>query len=312
MAGDIRDLERLLNDQHARIGKLETLIRQHLGPTYGMSTSQIPHPQQATHLHSDYLQIADIDDTPVNGVVDAPISSNWAFDHGAAADPHSGYALDSDLTTHAGAADPHTGYRLESADHNHSATGLQGGTIAYADLTGEPITTLLATTVNTRYNSNSYAGTMFNFTLPQNALGTTKKLICELSGAILQNGTKSCDWRVQVGGVTWFEDNLPVAILPNAAGYRYWFMRFWISSSTAANVHRLHGELMITNAVAAATGFGDFATAAPIVLPFGNGPTTPDFTTGDRIVDVDFKWSSTTGTASEDFFILGKHAWHIG
>lgn len=56
----------------------------------------------------DYLLIADIDDTPVNGEVDAPISSNWAYEH----------------TT---AADPHTGYRLESADHTHASTGAQAG-----------------------------------------------------------------------------------------------------------------------------------------------------------------------------------------
>ena len=38
--------------------------------------------------------------------------------------------------THAGAADPHTGYRLESADHSHASTGLQGGTVAHSALTG--------------------------------------------------------------------------------------------------------------------------------------------------------------------------------
>jgi hypothetical protein len=37
--------------------------------------------------------VSDIDDTPVNGELAAPISSNWAFDHVAAADPHTGYAL---------------------------------------------------------------------------------------------------------------------------------------------------------------------------------------------------------------------------
>ena len=34
------------------------------------------------------LKQADVDDTPVNGVTTAPISSNWAFDHNAAANPH--------------------------------------------------------------------------------------------------------------------------------------------------------------------------------------------------------------------------------
>lgn len=60
------------------------------------------------HTHTAYLPIADIDDTPVNGETSAPISSNWAYDHGAASDPH-------------------TGYRLESADHTHQSTGAQAG-----------------------------------------------------------------------------------------------------------------------------------------------------------------------------------------
>jgi hypothetical protein len=55
-----------------------------------------------------YSLVTDIDDAPVNGVIDAPISSNWAYDHVAAADPH-------------------TGYRLESVDHTHQSTGAQAG-----------------------------------------------------------------------------------------------------------------------------------------------------------------------------------------
>ena len=62
----------------------------------------------ADNDHPQYLLVADIDDTPVNGEVAQPISSNWAFDHVAAADPH-------------------TGYRLESADHSHQSTGAQAG-----------------------------------------------------------------------------------------------------------------------------------------------------------------------------------------
>lgn len=41
------------------------------------------------------LQTTDVDDTPINGVVDAPVSSNWAADHLTAADPHAGYVLES-------------------------------------------------------------------------------------------------------------------------------------------------------------------------------------------------------------------------
>ena len=58
--------------------------------------------------HTQYVLHTEVDDTPVNGATTDPISSNWAFDHEAAADPH-------------------TGYRLESADHSHQSTGLQAG-----------------------------------------------------------------------------------------------------------------------------------------------------------------------------------------
>lgn len=41
------------------------------------------------------LTITDIDDTPVDSETSAPISSNWAYDHVAASDPHTGYCLES-------------------------------------------------------------------------------------------------------------------------------------------------------------------------------------------------------------------------
>ena len=46
-----------------------------------------------TNTLGSYLLIADIDDVPVNGVTNAPISSNWAYDHENAADPHTVYPL---------------------------------------------------------------------------------------------------------------------------------------------------------------------------------------------------------------------------
>jgi hypothetical protein len=53
--------------------------------------------------------------------------ANEDHKHGMPADP---------VTAHAAAADPHTGYRLESADHTHATTGLQAGTIDHGALTG--------------------------------------------------------------------------------------------------------------------------------------------------------------------------------
>lgn len=60
--------------------------------------------------HTQYVLHTEVDDTPVDGVTTDPISSNWAYDHVAAADPH-------------------TGYRLESADHTHQSAGAQAGTL---------------------------------------------------------------------------------------------------------------------------------------------------------------------------------------
>lgn len=94
--------------------------------------------------HTQYVLHTEVDDTPVNGATTDPISSNWAFDHEAAADPHTGYRLESADHSHASSGlqggqvshadltnlttgDPHTQYRLESADHSHQSTGLQAG-----------------------------------------------------------------------------------------------------------------------------------------------------------------------------------------
>jgi len=41
------------------------------------------------------VSTADVDDTPVDAAATDPISSNWAYDHVAAADPHTGYVLES-------------------------------------------------------------------------------------------------------------------------------------------------------------------------------------------------------------------------
>ena len=51
----------------------------------------------------DYITLSlDVDDTPENGITAVPISSNWAYDHENAADPHTGYVLESGLGTGVG------------------------------------------------------------------------------------------------------------------------------------------------------------------------------------------------------------------
>ena len=46
-------------------------------------------------LERQYIHTDDVDDSPADGATTDPISSNWAFDHVAAADPHTGYVLES-------------------------------------------------------------------------------------------------------------------------------------------------------------------------------------------------------------------------
>lgn len=54
--------------------------------------------------------------------------------------------VEGQVATHEGAADPHTGYRLESANHSHQSTGAQAGTLAEAALALTDVTTANATT----------------------------------------------------------------------------------------------------------------------------------------------------------------------
>ena len=48
------------------------------------------------------IRASDVDDTPVNGQTAVPASSNWAYDHVDAADPHTGYVKESVFTQDSG------------------------------------------------------------------------------------------------------------------------------------------------------------------------------------------------------------------
>ena len=117
------------------------------------------------HTHTAYIEPADVDDTPVDGATTDPVSSNWAFDHAAAADPH-------------------TGYRLESADHSHQSTGAQAGQIDHgAALTG------LSDDDHTQYVLRSILttnGDLFTRTggaIARLALGSLGKVLVNTGGA---------------------------------------------------------------------------------------------------------------------------------
>lgn len=87
-----------------------------------------PHVQYA--LDAD-LANHEADTTNIHGIVDTSVLGP----HPSLASHDSmGLATDAELAAHVAAADPHTGYRLESADHDHSSFGLQGGTVLHSSL----------------------------------------------------------------------------------------------------------------------------------------------------------------------------------
>lgn len=149
----------------------------HTHQTTGAQAGQLDHGLALTGLsdndHPQYLLVADIDDTPVNGEVAQPISSNWAFDHEAAADPH-------------------TGYRLESADHTHQSTGAQAGQLDHGlALTG------LTDDDHTQYLKERASGGV-EAEVPEHEHGSTTK------GGVLSTPqrTRSITFVIDGGGST--------------------------------------------------------------------------------------------------------------
>lgn len=83
------------------------------------------------HASGGYLLIANIDDTPVDGELNAPISSNWAFDHDADADAHHAESHDvvshSDTTATGAELDTLTDDSMADALHRHSELSAADG-----------------------------------------------------------------------------------------------------------------------------------------------------------------------------------------
>lgn len=102
----------------------------------------------ASHAHSGtyepadatILKQADVDDTPVNGVTTAPVSSNWAFDHAALTTAHGISTFGGTLVDDADAGTARTTLGLgtaattastdyATASHNHSGTYVAPATL---------------------------------------------------------------------------------------------------------------------------------------------------------------------------------------
>ncbi len=110
----------------------------------------------ATTTNVETVFSSGIDNVPVDGVTNQAISSNWAYDHVAAADPHTVYALDTDLTTHGTASDPHTVYALDTdltthgtASDPHTGYVLESlydaNTVLYATTDNTPVALVVGT-----------------------------------------------------------------------------------------------------------------------------------------------------------------------
>ena len=101
-----------------------------------------------------------IDDSPIDGSTEIAISSNWAYDHVAAADPH-------------------TGYRLESADHTHQSTGAQAGQLDHGlALTG------LSDDDHPQYIKHSLATAINDMLMASGAGAFIKKTLAEVKTAL--------------------------------------------------------------------------------------------------------------------------------
>jgi hypothetical protein len=105
----------------------------------------------ALDLAVSALQPGDVDDTPVNGVTDAPVSSNWAFDHAANLNAHGISDFGETLVDDANDAAARTTLGLgDSATKN---TGTTAGTVAAGDdsrITGAATAANLTTETDNR------------------------------------------------------------------------------------------------------------------------------------------------------------------
>jgi hypothetical protein len=125
-----------------------------LGGTYPSPTVDSVHAGSAHHAAVTLAADADallglsgqqvtLDSQAANVVLAGPASGGAVdptFRSLVDADIPAAIARDTEVTTavsdHAGAADPHSGYRLESADHTHASSGLQAGQVAHSALSG--------------------------------------------------------------------------------------------------------------------------------------------------------------------------------
>ncbi len=167
--------------------------------------------------HPQYLLVADIDDAPVNGEIAQPISSNWAFDHLAAADPHPGYVLESAYTAadvlsklltadgsgsglDADLFDGQSGaYYLARA--NHTGTQLATTISDFSEAVDDRVAALIQDGTGITWVYDDINGTL---TPTVSVTGYTDEMVDDRVDALIQDGT----------GISWVYDDVGNTLTP--------------------------------------------------------------------------------------------------
>lgn len=185
----------------------------------GHTHSGVYEPVDATILRQ-----ADVDDTPVNGVTTAPVSSNWAYDHAALTTAHGISTFGATLVDDIDAATARTTLGLGTAATNatgdfataaqgvtngnsHDHNGGDGAQIAYSSLSGTPSafgTIAVSGQSNVVADAASDTLTLVagaNITLTTNAATDTVTIAASTGGGLSDGSTLSTGLTFPIAGL---------------------------------------------------------------------------------------------------------------
>lgn len=163
-------------------------------------------------------------------------------------------ATQAELDAHVAAADPHTGYRLESV------------AVAVADLAAPVVARLLpsAPSVYTTLRDIANDATEQHIlgtaghTIPAGTLGASGLAVVNLFGDYLTNsGNPTLTVRVKLGATTLWAD--VTTALATSANRRAFRMMLRLANLGATNSQAVSGEIRIASSGAASAGAGDLA-----------------------------------------------------